>query len=274
MSYVFRIDDWSNASNHWPIKFPGTRLLDRFLVFLYVCYIIKEIADLCWELTVIGSCKVFLSYSTCLTVQGKQIRPWWPLPYNAMWQPWISQLRHGMMPSSRADVQWLRSLRSDMPIFIRTCHMWSIKNNKKTNCGVCVWIYIYILYIPLVPHEAVPEVPEGKVHINPKKHVPIGIDCDLLDTSHSMSTSHLISHATLFCWWLQQGSLESERSTRKYYKVLLSTTPYYKVRLQSISRYYKVLLHTTKYYSVLQNLQSATPYFPVLQSTTPYSSVW
>ena len=100
------------------------------------------------------------------------------------------------MPSYRADVQWLRSLLSDMPIFIHTCHMWSIKNNQKTNCGVCVCVDIYI---PLAPHEAVPEVPEGKVHINQKKHVPIGIDCDLLDTSHSMSTSHLIAHATLFC---------------------------------------------------------------------------
>ena len=44
----------------------------------------------------------------------------------------------------------------------------------------------------LVPHEAVPEVAKDKVYINQKKDVPIGIDCDLLNTFHS------ISHATLF----------------------------------------------------------------------------
>ena len=49
--------------------------------------------------------------------------------------------------------------------------------------------------------------------------VTIGIDCDLLNTSHSMSTSHSISHATFFsCWWLEQGSLEEVHGcpTKKY----------------------------------------------------------
>ena len=46
--------------------------------------------------------------------------------------------------------------------------------------------------VPVVPHEAVPEVSKGKVIRNQKKHVPIGIDCDLLNTFHS------ISQATLF----------------------------------------------------------------------------
>ena len=41
------------------------------------------------------------------------------------------------------------------------------------------------------PHEAVPEVSRSKVHITQNKHVPIEIDCDLLNTFHS------ISHATL-----------------------------------------------------------------------------
>ena len=44
---------------------------------------------------------------------------------------------------------------------------------------------------PIVPHKAVPEVSKGKVYI--KKNVPIGIDCDLLNTFHSISTSHSIS---------------------------------------------------------------------------------
>ena len=41
------------------------------------------------------------------------------------------------------------------------------------------------------PREAVPEVSKSKVHITQNKHVPIEIDCDLLNTFHS------ISHATL-----------------------------------------------------------------------------
>ena len=58
--------------------------------------------------------------------------------------------------------------------------------------------HIY-LYIPVVLHEAVSEISKGKLHINQKKHVPIRIDCDLLNTSQSMSTSHSISHGTLVC---------------------------------------------------------------------------
>ena len=77
---------------------------------------------------------------------------------------------------------------------------------------------------------------KGKIDINQKKHVPIEFNCDLLKSSHSMSTSHSISHATLFCWWLQQGSLEEVHSCR--------TTKYYSV-LQNTTRYYKVLLRTT-----------------------------
>ena len=56
----------------------------------------------------------------------------------------------------------------------------------------------------------------------------------------------------------------------QYYKVLQSTTPYYKVLLQ----YYKVLL---QYYSVLQSttpvLLRTTKYYSVLQSTTLYYTV-
>ena len=56
--------------------------------------------------------------------------------------------------------------------------------------------------IPVVPRKAVREVSKGKVyiyiHVNQKKNVNIGIDCDLLNTLQSISTSHSISHATLF----------------------------------------------------------------------------
>ena len=94
--------------------------------------------------------------------------------------------------------------------------------------------------INIEPHEAAPEVSRSKVHITQNKHVPIEIDCDLLNTFHS------ISHATLSWCWL-------ERRSKKNYSVLLGTTP--------------VLL---QYYSVLRSitpvLQSTTP---VLQSTSP-----
>ena len=113
--------------------------------------------------------------------------------------------------------------------------------------------------------------------MNQKKNVPIGIDGDLLNTSDSMSISHLISHAILFCWWLEQGSLEDVHCclTTEYYSVLRSTTPYCKVlpstteyysMLQSIAQYYTVLLRTTKYFTVLH---SKIPYYKVLQRKTP-----
>ena len=65
--------------------------------------------------------------------------------------------------------------------------------------------------------------------------------------------------------------------TTKYYSVLQSITPCYKVLLptakywkvlQNITPYYKAVLRTRKYYSVLQ---STTTYYTVLrQSITPY----
>ena len=44
--------------------------------------------------------------------------------------------------------------------------------------------------IPVVPHEAVPEVSKGKLHINQKKYVPIEIVCDMFE--------HFAFRATLF----------------------------------------------------------------------------
>ena len=58
---------------------------------------------------------------------------------------------------------------------------------SKLNQYIEVKIYIY----NIEPHEAVPEVSRSKVHITQNKHVPIEIDCDFLNTFHS------ISHATL-----------------------------------------------------------------------------
>ena len=122
--------------------------------------------------------------------------------------------------------------------------------------NTCVIMHIHTF---IEPHEAVPEVSKSKVHITQNKHVPIEIDCDFLNTFHS------ISHATPSWCWL-------ERRSKKNYSVLLrtvyytSTTPYYKVLLQYYSVLQSstpVLLCTTLYYKVL--LQ----YYSVLQSTTP-----
>ncbi len=103
------------------------------------------------------------------------------------------------------------------------------------------------------PHEAVPEVSKGKVHITQDKHVPIEIDCDFLNTFHS------ISHATLSWCWL-------ERRSTKNHSVLLRTTQYYSSTILYYScttLYYRVLL---QYYSVLQSTT------PVLLCTTQYYS--
>ena len=131
---------------------------------------------------------------------------------------------------------------------------------------------LFGLVIPLVPHEAVPEVSKGKVHINQKKNVLIGIDCDFMNTFHSISTSHSISHATLFDDdsnnVVQSTTLYHSvlQSSTKYYKLLFRTTPHCKV-LQGTSLYYKILL---RYYSVLQ---STTPYYKVLLRTSKYYKV-
>ena len=138
-----------------------------------------------------------------------------------------------------------------------------------------------IVYDNTEPHEAVPEVSKGKVHITQDKHVPIEIDCDFLNTFHS------ISHTTLSWCWLERRSTKNYsvllRTTQYYSSTILyysCTTLYYKV-LQSTIQYYKVLLQycsvlqsttpvlvcTTKYYS------STTLYYKVLLCTTKYYSV-
>ncbi len=73
---------------------------------------------------------------------------------------------------------------------------------------------IFQILYNIEPHEAVPEVSEGKVHITQNKHVPIEIGCAFLNTFQS------ISHATLSWCWL-------ERRSKKNYSVLLRTTQYY-----------------------------------------------
>ena len=90
------------------------------------------------------------------------------------------------------------------------------------------------------------------IQINKKYSVPIGTDCDLLNTFQSIS----ISHATFFWWWLEQ------RST-KYYSVLQRTTKYEKV-LQSTT----ILLRTTPYYKVLLR-----DYYVLQSRTTKYCKV-
>ena len=132
-----------------------------------------------------------------------------------------------------------------------------------------IW-YIPLVYLPAAPHQAVPEVSKSKVHVNQEKNAPIGIDCDLLNTFHSISTAHSISHATLFWWWPQPRSTKHYSVLQKYYSVLQSTTLYYKVLLctKKYQKFYKVLLRT-KYHK----LQTTTHLCKVLQVTTPYKKL-
>ena len=92
--------------------------------------------------------------------------------------------------------------------------------------------------LPVVPHKAVPEASKGKGYINQKDTVPIGIDCNVLNTYHSSIQCHSMStrpirfrRGPFFCWWLDQGSLEEAHCclTTKYYSVLQSTAPCYSV---------------------------------------------
>ena len=53
------------------------------------------------------------------------------------------------------------------------------------------------LHVPVEPHEAVPEVSKGKVHITQNKHVPI----EWFVTTASQSRIWL----KLFVWWLEQS---------------------------------------------------------------------
>ena len=137
--------------------------------------------------------------------------------------------------------------------------------------------------MPVEPHEAVPEVSKGKVHITQNKHVPI--EWFVTTASQSRIWLKLLSddsnkvcllcrstqlHATTSCrsqFATTCGSSYVLQSSTPYWK---STTLYYKVLIQ----YYSVLQSTTpvllctwsvllQYYSVLQSIT------PVLQSTTP-----
>ena len=59
------------------------------------------------------------------------------------------------------------------------------------NTSADLFVHHQLAHGNIEPHEAVPEVSRSKVHITQNKHVPIEIDCDFLNTFHS------ISHATL-----------------------------------------------------------------------------
>lgn len=155
---------WStanNASNHWPTKFRAPDPLTDSLRFrLYVTSskklrtwndaTVQLCSTPCSELTLIGSGKVFPIYSTYLTVQGKQIRPWWPLPYNAMWQLWISQLRHGFVSDAEFSGRYSTAQRLTFwyaQTCAYTCHVSSIKSKQKTYCSFCTYhIPTYITY--------------------------------------------------------------------------------------------------------------------------------
>ncbi len=72
--------------------------------------------------------------------------------------------------------------------------------------------------------------------------MPIGIDCDFLNTVR------LISHATLSWCWLEPRSLK-----KMYYKVLQSTGPYYSLPQSTTSVLFRTTTVLLQYYSVLQS---------------------
>ena len=131
------------------------------------------------------------------------------------------------------------------------------------------------------PHEAVPEVSKGKVHITQNKHVPI--EWFVTTASQSRIWLKLLSddsnkvgicllcrstqlHATTSCRSQFATTCDSSyvlQSSTPYWK---STTLYYKVLIQ----YYSVLQSTTKYYSSTSLYYKVLlQYYSVVHSTTP-----
>ena len=131
--------------------------------------------------------------------------------------------------------------------------------------------------IPVIPHKAVAEVSKSKVYRNQNKNVLIEIVCVVLDTSHSISTSHFRTRS--FFLMTRTQTTKARLSTTKYYTLLLHTTKYFKL-LQSTTQYYtiqpcttkynKILLHVTKYSTILLR---TTKNYKVLLRTTKYYSV-
>ena len=125
------------------------------------------------------------------------------------------------------------------------------------------------------PHEAVPEVSKGKVHITQNKHVPI--EWFVTTASQSRIWLNLFSddsNKAGICLLCRSTQLHATTTCRSQFAttcdssyVLQSSTPYWK----STTLYYRVLL---QYYSVLQSttpvLLCTTKYY---SSTTPYYTV-
>ena len=121
--------------------------------------------------------------------------------------------------------------------------------------------------LPVEPHEAVPEVSKGKVHVTQNKHVPI--EWFVTTASQSRTWLKLLSddsNKVGICLLCRSTQLHATTSCRSQFAttcdssyVLQSSIPYWK----SITLYYKVLI---QYYSVLQSTT------PVLLCTTKYYS--
>ncbi len=166
------------------------------------------------------------------------------------------------------------------------------ENHAAMFLSVCVGLHSRLFVIPVVPHEAVPEV--SKFESTYKPECAYG-NCLRLAEDFPFHFHFPFSHATLF-WWLEHKVLQKStiqycsvlHSTAPYYKAQHSTTPYYKV-LSGTKKYYNVLHNTTPYYKVVHSsphykvllrttknykvLHNATPYYKVRHSTTPYYKV-
>ena len=131
------------------------------------------------------------------------------------------------------------------------------------------------------PHEVVPEVSKGKVHITQNKHVPI--EWFVTTASQSRIWLKLLSDGSNkvgICLLCRSTQLHATTSCRSQFAtkcdssyILQSSTPYWK----STTLYYSilqstnpVLLCTTKYYSsTTLYYKVLLQYYSVLHSTTP-----
>ena len=160
----------------------------------------------------------------------------------------------------------------------RTNAIWFIEVVNSIT-GTLTWFIFR--YRPVEPHEAVPEVSKGKVHITQNKHVPI--EWFVTTASQSRIWLKLLSddsNKVGICLLCRSTQLHATTSCRSQFAttcdssyVLQGSTPYYKVLLQYYSVLHStnpVILCTTQCYSsTTLYCKVLLQYYSVLQSTTP-----
>lgn len=108
---------------------------------------------------------------------------------------------------------------------------------------------------------------------NPEEHVPMA---SFVMTAYHFPVSHVIEpfsddwNKVGVCWLCHSTQLQYYAVLLRYYSLLQSFTPYYKVQLctakywSSTTNYYELVEISTKYYSALEST------IPLPQSNTQY----